>query len=84
MFHIDFLSGGVGPFYHSLPICANCLWKASHGRWGSEMKNDCEAVRWILHSFDLRSQRLELGLDPLIAPVDLVDVVDDALTFGAE
>ena len=36
-----------------------------------------------LHPLDPGTQRLELGLDPFVSPVDLVDVVDDALSLGA-
>src|SRR5438876_2323810 len=33
---------------------------------------------------DPRADRVEPLLDPLVAAVDLMDVVDDALAFGAE
>lgn len=36
------------------------------------------------HSFDLCAQRLKLDLDPLIAPVYLVDVLDDAFSRSAQ
>ena len=38
------------------------------------------ACRISSYAFDLRAQRLQFGLDPFISPVDLVDVVDNALS----
>jgi hypothetical protein len=35
-------------------------------------------------SLDTCPQRLHFGLDPLVPPVDLVDVLDDAFPCGAE
>src|SRR6476661_1684100 len=38
----------------------------------------------VLHAFHLGAERTEAFVDPLVAALDLADVVDDALPFGAE
>src|SRR5437763_5525868 len=44
----------------------------------------CSLRATILHALDLRAEGPEPFVDALVAALDLPDVVDDALAFGAE